>query len=201
MIPVTYGYPRVSKTDDESRNLETQLRELAAHGIRQDLIFTDTASARTMDRNGWKNLMARVQPRDTVVVAFLDRFSRNFEEGVAIQADLTKRNIAIVALREQIDTREDGAAAKFFRRAMLAQGAYQVESASARIRMGLEGARAGGKSIGRPPSLSAEQVEQCRRMAEEGASKRQIARVLSCSPSTVKKAFASLEAGMELQFS
>ena len=44
-----------------------------------------------------------------------------------------------MALREQIDTREDSAAAKFFRRAMLAQGAYQVESASARIRMGLEG--------------------------------------------------------------
>ena len=126
MIPVTYGYARVSKTDDESRNLETQLRELAAHGIRQDLIFTDTASGRTMDRNGWagpwKNLMARVQPEDTVVVAFLDRFSRNFEEGVAIQADLTKRDIAIVALRKQIDTREDSAAAKFFRRAMLAQG-------------------------------------------------------------------------------
>ena len=139
MIPVTYGYARVSKTDDGSRNLETQLRELAAHGIRQDLIFTDTASGRTMDRNGWKNLMARVQPEDTVVVAFLDRFSRNFEEGVAIQADLTKRDIAIVALREQIDTREDSAAAKFFRRAMLAQGPYQVESASARIRMGLEG--------------------------------------------------------------
>ena len=109
--------------------------------------------------------MARVQPGDTVVVAFLDRFSRNFEEGVAIQADFTRRDIAIVALREQIDTREDRAAAKFFRRAMLAQRAYQVESASARIRMGLERARAGGKSIGRPPALSAEQVEQCRRMA------------------------------------
>jgi DNA invertase Pin-like site-specific DNA recombinase len=152
-----------------------------------------------MDRNGWKNLMARVRPGDTVVVAFLDRFSRNFKEGVAIQADLTKRDIAIVALREQIDTREDSAAAKFFRRAMLAQGAYQVESASARIRMGLERARAGGKSIGRPPAPSAEQVEQCRPMAEEGASKRQIARVLSCSPSTVKKALASFEAGMEVQ--
>ena len=132
-------------------------------------------------------------------MAFLDRFSRNFKEGVAIQADLTKRDIAIVALREQIDTREDSAAAKFFRRAMLAQGAYQADSASERIRMGLERTKASGKRIGRPPSLSAEQVEQCRRMAEEGASKRQIARVLSCSPSTVKKALAGLEAGMELQ--
>ena len=71
MIPVTYGYARVSKTDNESRNLETQLRELAAHGIRQDLIFTGTASGRSMDRPGWQELMLRVQPEDTVVVAFL----------------------------------------------------------------------------------------------------------------------------------
>ena len=108
MIPVIYSYARVSKTDYENRNLDTQLREMAAHGIRQGLIFADTASGRTMDRNGWKNLMARVQPEDTVVVA--------------IQSDLTKRDIAIVALQEQIDTREDSTAAKFFWRAMLAQG-------------------------------------------------------------------------------
>ena len=56
--------------------------------------------------------------------------------------DLTRRDIAIVAIREQIDTRDGSAAANFFRRAMLAQGAYQVESASERVRMGLDRARA-----------------------------------------------------------
>ena len=85
MIPITYGYARVSKADDDSKNLETQLRELATHGIRRDLVFTDEVSGRTMDRTGWKDLMARVQPGDTIVVAFLDRFSRNFKEGVAIR--------------------------------------------------------------------------------------------------------------------
>ena len=34
-LPVTYGYARVSKSDDAARNLETQLRLLADHGIRQ----------------------------------------------------------------------------------------------------------------------------------------------------------------------
>ena len=71
---------------------------------------------------------------------------------------------------------------------MLTQGAYQVESASERIRMGLDRARASGKRIGRPPALSPEQVDQCRRMAEEGAGLRQIARVLKCSATTVRKA-------------
>ena len=188
MLSVTYGYARVSKADDEARNLETQSRVLDDHGIRKDLIFTDVASGRTMNRTGWIELMSRVQPGDTIVVAFLDRFSRNFEEGVRIQAELTGRQIGIVAVRENIDTRAVSAAAKFFRRSMLAQGAYQVDSASERIKLGLDRARAGGKQVGRPPALTPEQVEQCRRMAEEGAGLRQIARVMQCSPATIKKA-------------
>ena len=97
---VSYGYARVSKADDEARNLETQLRLLDDYGIREDLIFTDVASGRTMNRPGWRDLMGRVQPGDTIVVAFLDRFSRNIEEGVRIQAELTARDIGIVGLRE-----------------------------------------------------------------------------------------------------
>ena len=99
MLPVTYGYARVSKADDE-------------------------ASGRTMNRTGWLDLMFRVQPGDTIVVAFLDRFSRNFDEGVRIQSELTGRDIGIVAVRENIDTSDGSAAAEFFRRSMLAQGAY-----------------------------------------------------------------------------
>ena len=188
MLPVTYGYARVSKVEDDARNLETQLGILAGHGIRKDLIFTDVASGRTMTRTGWMELMSRVQPGDTIGVAFLDRFSRNFEEGVRIQADLTGRDISIVAVRENIDTSDGSAAAKFFRRSMLAQGAYQVDSASERIKLGLDRARAGGKQVGRPPALTPEQVEQCRRMADEGSGLRHIARVMACSPATVKKA-------------
>ena len=189
-LPVIYGYSRVSKADDDSKNLETQLRILSEHGIRDHLVFNDVASGRSLHRPGWQALMAVIQPGDTVAVAFLDRFSRNFEEGVRIQADLTRQDIGIVAIRENIDTREGSAAAKFFRRSMLAQGAYQVDSASERIKLGLERARAEGKKVGRPPALSAEQLEQCRRMAQEGAGLRQIARVLGCSPATVKKALA-----------
>ena len=188
MLSVTYGYARVSKADAAARNVETQLRILDHHGIREDLIFSDVASGRTMNRTGWMDLMSRVQPGDTIVVAFLDRFSRNFEEGVRIQADLTGRDIGIVVIQEKIDTSDGSAAAKFFRRSMLAQGAYQVDSASERIKLGLERARGNGKTVGRPPALTSDQIEQCRRMAEEGAGLRQIAWVMTCSPATIKKA-------------
>ena len=98
MLPVTYGYARVSKSDDEARNLDAQLRRLADHGIRADLMFSDIATGRTLRRTDWQELMSRLWPGDTLAVAFLDRLSRNFEDGVRIQADLTERNIGIVAL-------------------------------------------------------------------------------------------------------
>ena len=61
MIPVTYAYARVSKSDRGDRNLETQLRELANHCIREELVFSDVMTGRLMSRPGWDGLMARVQ--------------------------------------------------------------------------------------------------------------------------------------------
>ena len=102
--------------------------------------------------------MTRVRSNDSVVVAWLDRFSPNFEEGVRIQAELTKQNVGIVAIKEGINTTDDSAAAKLFRRMMLAKGAYQVESTSERIKTSLERSRAEGRKPARPPS----HVSKCR---------------------------------------
>ena len=68
---------------------------------------------------------------------------------------------------------------------MLALGAYQVMQPASGSGTARPGA---GRRIGRPPALSPEQVEQCRRMDREGAGLRHIARVMQCSPATVKKA-------------
>ena len=50
MIPVTYGYARVGKTDDTARNLETQLHILHEYGIREERIFTDEMTGSPMSR-------------------------------------------------------------------------------------------------------------------------------------------------------
>ena len=193
MIPVTYGYVRVSKSDRDEKNLETQLRILEEYGIRQEHIFRDVQTGTTFRRHGWRELMAHVRPKDTIAVCWQDRFSRNFDEGVAIQADLTKREIWIVAIRENIDTRDGSAGAKFYRRMMMSQGAYQADSSSERIRAGQDRARAEGRKIGRPPALTPEDIDDCRRLYADGAgySLRRIARLKRVSKTTVKKAVES----------
>ena len=59
-----------------------------------------------------------------------------------IQADLTRRNIGIVAIKEGIDTTDDSAVAKLFCRMMMANGAYQADSTSERIKAGQDRAKA-----------------------------------------------------------
>ena len=74
---------------------------------------------------------------------------------------------------------------------MLAQGAYQVESTGERIRAGQARAKAEGKPPGRPPALTLEKMQIALHMYAEGASIRQIARVVEVAQGTVKKAIAS----------
>ena len=69
---------------------------------------------------------------------------------------------------------------------------------SERIKLGLDTARAGGKRAGRPPVLTQEEVEKCRRMADEGVGLRQIALVMQCSPATVDKTLVGYQPQSDL---
>ena len=118
MIPVTYGCARVSKTDDATRNLETQLHVPQDFEVWEDHIFEGAMLGSSISRFAWSDLIARTRPNYTVTVdvAWLDRFNRNFDEDVRIQAEITKQNIGVAAIRGGINTADDSAAAKLFRR-------------------------------------------------------------------------------------
>lgn len=187
MIPVTYGYARVSKTDHETRNLPTQLRILEEYGVREELVYQDVASGRSYNREGWAALMGVVRDGDTIVAAWLDRFSRNFEDAVAVQADLTRRNIAMVAIREGIDTRDSSSGAKYYRHIMLATAQLQRDSTSERVRAGQARGRAEGRLPGRKPAMSPDQIAEGHRMLKDGYTPPQIASIFRVHPKTVRK--------------
>ena len=94
-----------------------------------------------------------------------------------------------MAISENINTADNSAAAKYFRRMMMANGAYQVESASERIRAGLDRARREGRMPGRRRLLTDEQVAEARRrIVEDGESARSVARSFRCSDATIRRA-------------
>ena len=194
MISVTYGYARVSKAERDEKNLETQLYELDEYGIRRDLIFVDDATGMNYKRPGWEALMERIQPGDVIVAYNLARLGRHFEESVMIQADLTERGIWIVTIQDRINTLDENAGARHYRRMMLANGAFHAETTSEQIHAGLERARKQGKKLGRPPTLGPEREQEARKIYTRTMSIRATAREMRVSQGTVKNAL-ELDAG------
>ncbi len=62
-----------------------------------------------------------------------------------------------------------------------------MESTSELIKAGLERAKAENRGHWRPPALTPEQVQECRRMYAETSSIRRVARVMKVSQSIVKR--------------
>ena len=61
-----------------------------------------------------------------------------------------------------------------------------MESTRERIKAGLDLTKAERRMPGRPPALTPEQVQECRRMHTETPSIRPVARILGVSQGTVK---------------
>ena len=69
---------------------------------------------------------------------------------------------------------------------VISDGSCQVESTIERIKAGAKRAMAEGRKAGRPPALTPEQVQECRRMYTETLSIRRVARVMGVSQGTVE---------------
>ena len=104
MDPAVFGYIRVSQAEGAS-GLATQRRILTDHGLRDDRIFTDVASGKTMRRPAWQQLREKLQPGDVVVVPRIDRLARNLTEGLRTIEELHAQGIHIRALAEKLETR------------------------------------------------------------------------------------------------
>ena len=97
MDPAVFGYARVSQAEGES-GLATQRSILNDHGLRDDRIYTDVASGRTMHRPAWQQLQEILRPGDVVVVPRIDRLARNLSEGLRTIEELHAQGIHIRSL-------------------------------------------------------------------------------------------------------
>ena len=69
--PAVFGYIRVSQAEGEG-GLATQRRILHDHGLRDDRIFADVASGRSMRRLEWVRLRGILRPLTRVCIVFGD---------------------------------------------------------------------------------------------------------------------------------
>ena len=90
----TYGYVRVSSRD---QNEERQLIALRECGVDEKLIIIDKQSGKDFDRPGYKRLMKRIKPGDTLIIKSIDRLGRNYDEILDQWRILTKEKQAQIA--------------------------------------------------------------------------------------------------------
>ena len=153
MDPGVFGYARVSQAEGES-GLATQRRILNGHGIRDDRIFTDIASGRTMRRPSWGALRGLLQPGDVVVVPRLDRLARNLAEGLRTVQEMHVQGIGIRALAENLDSADDSPTSRLMLHLLLSLAEWERDTIRDRIKAGVDRAAAEGRTGGLPPVLS-----------------------------------------------
>jgi len=137
------GYARVSTS---GQKLDAQLDALIQAGCRKT--FVDQVSGITADRPGWDQLMAYVRPGDTVVITELSRMTRSLVHLLEVVRDFEQREIALISLREHIDT--STATGRCFLAITGAMAQMERELKAERTAAGRAAAKARGRTGGRP---------------------------------------------------
>jgi DNA invertase Pin-like site-specific DNA recombinase len=156
----TYGYARVST---EGQSLDMQMDALREAGC--DEVFAERASGTRDDRPELERMLARLREGDSVVIWKLDRLARSTRHLIELSERFERDGVALVSLRESIDTRT--ATGRLFFRLMASLAEFEADLTRERTRAGLEAARRRGRRPG-PPVRCREPYDTARRLHEGG---------------------------------
>ncbi len=173
------GYARVSAVD---QNLSLQGDALTEAGCEH--IYTEQLSGAVPDRPALKAALQFARKGDTLVVWKLDRLARSVKQLIETVEDLRMRGMGFRSLTESIDTTTAQGLLIFHMFSALAE--FERSLIRERTQPGLAAARRSGRTGGRRPKLSAEDIEAARSLlANPDIGVAQIARRLGVSPATL----------------
>ncbi|PEC65622.1 recombinase family protein [Bacillus toyonensis] len=76
MTGINFGYMRVSTKE---QNLDRQYEALKSYVTDKDYIYSDKASGKDMEREGFQNMLKAMRKGDTLYIKSIDRLGRNKE--------------------------------------------------------------------------------------------------------------------------
>ena len=176
-----YGYARVST---DAQDLTHQLAQLKAAGCAK--IYREKISGATAERPQLKKLLKVLTPGDVIIIAAVDRLSRDTTDLLIIARDVQQAGAGLRSLAEPVlDTTGDfaelvlamlGVAAKLERRRIIERTAR-----------GRADAKAAGVKFGRKPSLTPHQQREALKRVEGGETQRSVARSYNVSQATISR--------------
>jgi DNA invertase Pin-like site-specific DNA recombinase len=178
------GYARVSTY---GQTLESQLGQLQAAGCNSRNIYREKATGARPDRRELLRMLRHLAPDDVVTVTRIDRLARSTLDLFGIVKRIVDAKAQFRSLAEPwADTSTSTG------RLMLAVlgGLADVERDLIRTRTaeGRSRAKAQGKHMGRPPSLTPAQHKEATRRRAQGATLQELADSYDRSISTMRRA-------------
>lgn len=186
-MPRTFAYLRVSTLGQTTDN---QRQEIAAAGfqVEPQRVITETVSGSvaTSQRRGFVRLLDRLETGDVLVVTKLDRLGRNAMDVGGTVARLAEIGVRVhcLALGGVDLTSSTG---KLTMGVINAVAEFERDLLIERTQAGLARARAEGKAIGRPASLTPERRQLAEQLLRDGQGASAVARELKASRATIRR--------------
>lgn len=186
-----FAYCRVSTAEQTTEN---QLREIAAAGfeVSPQRVIRETlsGSVEASQRPGWASLLVKLESGDVLVVTKLDRLGRNAMDVRGTVEALEGRGIRVYCLAlGGMDLTSP--AGKMTMGVIGAVAEFERDLLIERTQAGLFRAKAEGKTLGRPRSLSEEGAQEVYRRLAAGEAVAAIARATGTSRQTVMRVRAA----------
>ena len=184
----TYGYARVSTTDQDLTIQVTKLKEAGCEVIRQEKITGTTRDGRTELRT----LLDFIRPGDILMVTRIDRLARSIGDLQDIVRELRTKGATLKATEQPIDT--SNAAGKAFLDMLGVFAEFETNLRRERQMEGIAKAKAENRYLGRRPSARLK-ADDAVKLFKTGRSVTDIATALSIGRGSVYRALEA--AGMK----
>lgn len=187
----TYAYIRVSTRE---QNEERQIIAMRDFGIEDTDMIIDKLSGKDFNRPGYRKLMKKLKPEDTLVVKSIDRLGRNYDEILEQWRIITKEKQVYIVVLDMplLDTRTG----RDLTGTLIADIVLQLLSYVAqterdfirqRQREGIEAAQAKGIHCGRAALEKPDNYSEIRERWRKGeVSGREASRLLGVSHNTFR---------------
>jgi putative DNA-invertase from lambdoid prophage Rac len=186
-MPRTFAYVRVSTA---SQTTDNQIQEIEAAGFKVEprRVVTETisGSVATAQRQGFIRLLDKLEIGDVLVVTKLDRLGRNAMDVGGTVAKLAEIGVRVHCLAlGGVDLASS--TGKLTMNVINAVAEFERDLLIERTQAGLNRAKAEGKTLGRPPSLTDDQRKNALRRLEEGATVSTLAREFKISRQSIMR--------------
>ena len=184
-MPRTFAYVRVSTVGQTTEN---QVLEIQAAGfkVEQRRVVSETisGSVATSQRRGFNRLIDRLEPDDVLVVTKLDRLGRNAMDVAGTVAKLAEVGVRVHCLAlGGVDLASS--TGKLTMNVINAVAEFERDQLIERTQAGLNRAKAEGKILGRPPSLTPDSRADIQRRLTNGDSISALARAYRTSRQSI----------------